>query len=169
MTRPTFPHRSIAMVLATVLVPLAVAASASSAASQPPTSTGPEGLTVKLLSRGTLEAPVEVETKGIELETERSVDVAVARVTIEPGGTSGWHIHPGPTVVTVTAGELTHTHNADCEQETFTAGQTYIEEGPHDLGTVHNTGDTDLVAVVTFFVPTGAELLLPRPAPRCSH
>lgn len=161
--------RSLAA-LAAVVAPLAVVATAGTAASgssRISSSSEPVGLTLELLSRGTSEEPVEAEAGGIELETEEAFDVAVARITLKPGGTSGWHVHPGPTVVTVTAGELTHVRD-DCSEETVTAGQTTVESGPDDLGTVYNHGDTDLVVIVTFFAPPGAELLLPRPAVDCS-
>src|SRR5262245_24908431 len=35
-------------------------------------------------------------------------EVAVQEVTIAPGGTTGWHSHPGPVVVVVKAGALTY-------------------------------------------------------------
>jgi hypothetical protein len=166
---PTRRRSSVAALLVAGLVPLGVAASATSASSDDSVTSGPQGFTVELLSRGTIDEPFEVETKGIELEAERPIDVAVARVTLEPGGTSGWHVHPGPAVVTITSGELTHI-DKHCARESFQTGQTYIERGRRDLGTVLNTGATTTEVIVTFFVPTGAELTVPRPAPqRCSR
>ena len=161
-------HRLTALAALAVLVPL-VATSASSAASNDAGSVTPAGAppVVELLSRGTVAKPFEAEAHDIELETDRPIDVAVAHLTFEPAGSTGWHSHPGPTVVTVTAGELTVTDHR-CNSHTYQAGETFVEAGPRRHLAV-NTGDTLTESIVTFFVPTWADALTtPRPAPRCA-
>ena len=62
--------------------------------------------------------------------------------TIDPGGCTPWHVHPGPLWVTLTAGQLTeergcgivHVHNA---------GQAFAEEP----GVIHRVCVTSSVAV----------------------
>ena len=162
--------RSIAAVIGAGVVPLTAAVSASAAGpngSATVPSAAPPPVTVELISRGTVDAPFEAESAGIELETERVIDVAVVRVTYPPGSTSGWHTHPGPTVVTATQGTFTHVL-ADCTRHSIAAGETFIEEGPQELGTLRNTGSTTAEIIITFFVPTGADpLTVPAPAPPC--
>lgn len=152
-----------------VLVPVAAigsVGSSSSAASAPAADTT-EPPVVQLLSRGTVAEPFELEAHGIELEAERSMDVATAHLTFAPGATTGWHRHPGPTVVTLISGELTVT-DRECEAETFEAGDTFVEAGPPEHLAV-NTGDTATETFVTFFVPEGAPALTtPAAAPSCA-
>jgi quercetin dioxygenase-like cupin family protein len=93
--------------------------------------------------------------------------VAVAHLTFQPGSSTGWHRHPGPTTVTITAGELTISDRA-CRSRTFVAGDTFVEEGPPRHMAV-NTSDTVTETIVTFFVRRGAPALtIPATAPPCA-
>jgi quercetin dioxygenase-like cupin family protein len=123
---------------------------------------------VELLSRGSVAKPFEVRAHGIELDADRRIDVAVAHLTFQPSGSTGWHRHPGPTVVTITTGELTITDNT-CRSRTYQAGDTFVEPGPPRHVAV-NTADTTTETIVTFFVPRGAPALsIPAAAPRCAN
>jgi quercetin dioxygenase-like cupin family protein len=123
---------------------------------------------VELLSRGSVAKPFEVRAQGIELDADRRIDVAVAHLTFQPSGSTGWHRHPGPTVVTITTGELTITDNK-CRSRTYQAGDTFVEPGPPRHVAV-NTADTTTETIVTFFVPRGAPALsIPAAAPRCAN
>ena len=55
-------------------------------------------------------------------------DLYITQNTIQPGGQSGWHTHPGPSLVTVTEGTIT-VYEDDCTSETFTAGQSFTDIG----------------------------------------
>jgi quercetin dioxygenase-like cupin family protein len=162
-------YRFTAAALVTIFVPLFAVASGSTAA---PVHSGFTGVAapppvVQLLSRGTVAEPFEAKANGIEVEAHGRIDVAVAHLTFAPGASTGWHRHPGPTVVTVTAGELTVT-SRDCQQHTYSPGQTFVEQGPR-RHLAANTADTTTETIVTFFVPTGAPALTtPASAPRCA-
>ncbi len=57
--------------------------------------TPPKDATTTPLTRATL-GNFEAKSDGIEVESERrSADIAIAKVVIEPGGSTGWHHHPG--------------------------------------------------------------------------
>ena len=128
----------------------------------------PAAPVVELLSRGSVAKPFEVRTQGIKLSADRPIDVAVAHLTFQPSGSTGWHRHPGPTVVTITTGELTITDNK-CRSRTYQAGDTFVEQGPPRHVAV-NTADTTTETIVTFFVPKGAPALsIPAAAPRCAN
>jgi quercetin dioxygenase-like cupin family protein len=111
--------------------------------------------------------PFVASAHGIVLAAARRMDVAVARVTLQPGASSGWHRHPGPTVVTVTEGQFTVTIG-NCRAHTYRVGETFVEPGPaRHVG--DNKGTTTTRIVVTFFMPHGApDLNIPAPAPRCA-
>jgi quercetin dioxygenase-like cupin family protein len=156
----------------TGVVPLVAVASAGSAAPTPAETAraAPPPTIVELLSRGTVDKRFDAEGAGVELETDGPIDVAVVRVTYPPGATSGWHRHPGPTVVTATKGTFRHVIGKHCMRHTITAGETFVEKGPHELGVLRNVGDTEAEIIITFYAPVGADpLTIPARAPACSR
>jgi quercetin dioxygenase-like cupin family protein len=73
-----------------------------------------------------------------ELETKGESNLVVAKNTLQPGATFGWHSHPVPSLVIVTKGESTFYRgdDPDCEGEKHVAGTpsaAYVDPG----GTVH--------------------------------
>jgi quercetin dioxygenase-like cupin family protein len=117
------------------------------------------------LARGTAE-PFEIESSGVEVEAERRTDVAVVKVVYEPGGTSGWHTHPGPTIVTIAKGSFTF-FTEDCKGHKYTAGDTFVEEGPNEVGKLTNTGSsTGRIVLTVFAPPEQPDTTIPASAPR---
>lgn len=108
------------------------------------------GLTSVPLARG---ADVSAGTIPLQVGT----DVAMAQITVVPGGSSGWHSHPGGAIIIVKQGELTvyRALGSQCETSTFSAGQAFIER-PGEVDQVVNTGTVPYVLYVTFpRVPQG--------------
>src|SRR5215210_8482063 len=69
--------------------------------------TPPKDASVTPLTRATL-GNFEANSDGIEVESEqRSADIAIAKVVLKPGGSTGWHHHPGVTLVSVASGTVT--------------------------------------------------------------
>src|SRR5215467_13414866 len=86
-------------------------------------------------------------------------DALQAKLVFQPGGETGWHIHPGPVVVVVRIGALTETHSNGCTT-VHPAGSVFFEAA----GEVHNaTNQTGDVAEVyaTFLSPSGSQPLIP--------
>jgi quercetin dioxygenase-like cupin family protein len=78
---------------------------------------------------------------------------------VEPAGFSGWHSHPGTTVVAVQSGQITlfsePIAGGKCRVHTYTAGQLFLEHPRNEYNAV-NTGAEPEVSAVTFFnVPHG--------------
>lgn len=169
MIRVPSRRRLMTYALLTGLLPLVATGSVAAAPTDSAaTTSGPQGATITVLSRGTFAHPFELEGPGMEVEAERSIDVAVVQVTFEPRGHTGWHTHRGPVLVTVTSGQVTHVMG-DCSRHTYTVGQSFVEER-RDLTIVRNTGDVTATVVGTFLVPVGATPLTPpAPAPRCTR
>jgi mannose-6-phosphate isomerase-like protein (cupin superfamily) len=84
-------------------------------------------------------------------------DVFVVRNTVAPGGYSGWHTHPGPSVVSVTSGTATVYSGTDpsCAGVTYPAGTGFIDEGGGHVHMVRNQGAVPLVLVAFQIVPHG--------------
>lgn len=129
----------------------------------------PEGFDVEILSAHAtftdhVSASFRTEYHGgdmgtvvSELPTDAS-SVVVAKVTWEPEGTSGWHTHPGPVVVSVAEGELELVNERDCVVRTYTAGEAFIDPGQGNVHIASNPSeDGHAVAYATFLgVPDGA-------------
>jgi quercetin dioxygenase-like cupin family protein len=100
------------------------------------------------------------------INTKRASDLYVLQNVIKPGGTFGWHSHPGPSLVIVKSGTATF-YMADaptCSPQTVQAGQGFIDNG-HDTHVVRNEGSEDLVTVVVSLVPAGFGRRIDEPAP----
>jgi hypothetical protein len=127
----------------------------------------PPGRAIAYLQAGPPENPSNAG--GIKLQTRGPIDVATVRVTFQPGGTTGWHVHPGPALVTVKTGQLTLHRAKGCRTRTFSAGQTFLELGPDDVNLTRNQTGGVTETVVTFLLPVGAPITVDAPAPRhCS-
>ena len=93
--------------------------------------------------------------------------VAMAQITVSPGGSSGWHSHPGGAAVIVQQGSLTvyASMGGHCHTTTYTAGQSFIERSGEVMN-VLNTGTVPYVLYVTFpSVPVGASPRTDEPNP----
>ena len=84
-------------------------------------------------------------------------DLHVLSNKIAPGGSFGWHSHPGPSFVIVKSGTATVYFGADptCRPQRFRAGQGFVDEG-RQVHAVRNEGKVNLVTVVVSFTPRGA-------------
>lgn len=127
------------------------------------------GLAGTLLARGTSDGRFKLKRKNgkweFDLDAHDPTDVAVQQLTFQPGGTSGWHSHPGPVILQVTSGTVTfYEGNGPCTPETRTVGQLFIETGEHThLG--RNEGSTVATAIAIVFAPVGSVLRIDEPAP----
>ncbi|MER5896063.1 cupin domain-containing protein [Streptomyces sp. NPDC001876] len=110
------------------------------------------GVSGTVVAKGTSEGKLKVKTpKG-------RTDVTVRTITIAPGGSTGWHTHPGQLIAVVQSGTLTRTLD-DCSVEVTPAGTAFIEPS----GTKHrhigrNLGTEPVVLWVTYLLPEGSEL-----------
>ena len=114
---------------------------------------------------GEVDTKNETDTHEIELRTKGLSDVYVAHISIAPGGFSGWHYHPGPSIISVKSGVATFYQADDpATPHVFPAGSGFVE----DANLVHNVvneEDTHLEIVVLQIVPPGAERRIDAPAP----
>ena len=129
--------------------------------------TPPKDATVTSLTRATL-GKFEAKSDGIQVESERrSADIAIAKVVIEPGGSTGWHHHPGVTLVSVASGTVTEYDNK-CEKSVHKAGEGFVESNDA-VHVVRNKGNVNAVLYATFLVPTNTTdegLRIDEPKPR---
>jgi hypothetical protein len=107
-------------------------------------------------ARGTHAERLNVHSKaGVKLQTKSSVDFVTQQIMIAPGGTTGWHSHPGPVLVTVKSGELTlvYADDTSCQGRTYRAGESFVDRGDETVHTALNRGGTNLEFWATYLVP----------------
>lgn len=122
--------------------------------------TPPSGLTQVPLARGT-----NVSAGTIPLQV--GTDVAMAQITVQPGGSSGWHTHPGGAIIVVKEGSLTvyRSIGSQCQTSMYSAGQAFVER-PGEADQVVNTGTAPYILFVTFpHVPQGESARTDIPDP----
>jgi len=122
--------------------------------------TAPSGLTNTPLARG-------IFSSDGTLPLQAGADVVMAQITVVPGGSSGWHSHPGGAIIVIKEGELT-VHRAigsQCQVDTYSAGQAFVER-PGEVDQVVNTGTIPYTVFVTFpRVPHGDSARTDEPNP----
>lgn len=139
---------------ATVAAALASAVGAGAAGA-----TAGSGASSTIVAQGTTSDQLHVQSNGPS-------KVVFQKVTLQPGGFTGWHSHPGPLLVVVESGTLTH-YDARCGVETYTTGQAF-EETPREVHQGANLGSEAVVLDVTYVVPADGPLRDDAVAPTCA-
>ncbi|MDJ1134224.1 cupin domain-containing protein [Streptomyces iconiensis] len=95
--------------------------------------------------------------------------VTMREITLPPGGTTGWHYHPGPLLAVVRAGTLTRTFT-DWSTETYAEEWCFVENsGPEHAHIGDNLCNSPLVLYAVYFLPgPDAPLSIEAPAPPMS-
>lgn len=120
---------------------------------------------------------IKFKVKGGKEEVIHAPDAAetvVQQITIKSAannagvvGTTGWHSHPGPVVVLITAGEMSFYDSDDptCTVHTYTAGQAFVDSGQGHVHIARNEGSVNLELWATYFdVPPGGAFRIDAPA-----
>jgi mannose-6-phosphate isomerase-like protein (cupin superfamily) len=83
-------------------------------------------------------------------------DTAFQHLKIAPGGHTGWHTHPGPTFVSMVAGEGTLYHGTEsgCPGHKFGAGSGFFQPSA-DVHLFRNEGTTELELFAFYALPAG--------------
>lgn len=81
---------------------------------------------------------------------------------------TGWHTHPGPSMIVVTAGTLTEYHN-DCTPLVHNTGDTFVDPGGGEVHLVRNEGSVPASTIAVQLVPydpnkSNRRLDVPAPA-----
>jgi quercetin dioxygenase-like cupin family protein len=120
----------------------------------------PSGLVNILLARGT-------DASDGTIPIQVGTDIVMAQITVDPGGSSGWHSHPGGAIIVVKQGTPTvyRSVGGQCQSTTYSAGQAFIER-PGEVDQVINNGTIPYVLYVTFpRVPPGGSARIDEPDP----
>ncbi len=139
----------------------------SSAIAEQALATPASGMSAEQLAKGVY-GPMNLNTAtdrnddkddkwDLKLMTKDVSDVYVVRNTFAPGGQSGWHTHPGPSLITVTSGQIT-VYDGDglCQPRVYGVGDGSIDLGSGHLHNISNQEAAPAVTVVTQIVPHDA-------------
>jgi hypothetical protein len=110
-------------------------------------------------------------------KTKGPSDLYVQSNVWQPGGSTGWHTHPGHSLIIVTSGTLTE-YMEDCMAHTYTFVQgqpapTLIDPGDGHVHIIRNEGSvpaTNIAVQLVPYDPNKANRRIDVPAPAsCAH
>jgi quercetin dioxygenase-like cupin family protein len=130
------------------------------------------GVVSNVISRATLSDGVNVKFKNrftdfeAKLQIKGPADFISQQVAFAPGGTSGWHSHSGPALVSIASGTATFYQGDDptCSPIVVPAGSAFVEQG-EDVHILRNEGTADVVLKILYLTPVGAPQRIDEPAP----
>jgi quercetin dioxygenase-like cupin family protein len=152
-----------------LLIPALVACAVGGLAAGLAWATPSQGITTTIISGPTLLEAIHVKSKSdvneVDLKTKGLSDVYVVQNVIVPGGHTGWHSHPGPSIISVVSGHATEYRSDDPIGTVYAAGDAFVDEGGDHAHIIVNEGETNLVLVAFQILPTGAPRRIDEPAP----
>jgi hypothetical protein len=100
-------------------------------------------------------------------KTKGSSDVYVQSNVWQPGGSTGWHTHPGHSLITVTAGTVTEYEGSDpnCTPHVYTTGMGFVDPGGDHVHIIRNEGTVVASTIAVQLIPAGATRRIDAPAP----
>jgi quercetin dioxygenase-like cupin family protein len=109
-----------------------------------------------------------VDARILSQATVNGHDYITKEITIAPGGSTGWHWHPGRIYGVIRSGTLTHDF-ADCSIDgIYPAGAPITEgSGPDHVHVGRNLGSEPVVMWVLYIDDAGAPLAVDAPNPGC--
>ncbi|HWZ62472.1 MAG TPA: cupin domain-containing protein [Steroidobacteraceae bacterium] len=87
-------------------------------------------------------------------------------LTYDPDANSGWHYHPGVTLVTVADGAVDW-YDANCVRHVHKAGEVFVER-EWVVHLSHNSASTPARIIQTFIIRKGLSYKIPVPPPPCA-
>ena len=150
------------LMLVVVLVVVSLTAYAGTVLATP--SAGFAGTTLAKATFGDLFSHVHSKTPQFwneVIQTNGDSDLYVQQNTWQPGGSTGWHTHPGPSFVTVTQGSVTVYEGDDpsCTPHTYTANtanNSFVDIGGGDVHLIRNETGAVAQTIAVQLVPAGA-------------
>ena len=111
-----------------------------------------------------------IKTHGVS-DVYITRNAIAARTDVTPGGQSGWHTHPGPSVVLVAEGEVTvYDPDAGCAATVYTKGEAFLDAGDGHAHLVRNETTAPAEVVAFQIVPKDATRRIdvtPAPGGNC--
>lgn len=99
-------------------------------------------------------------------KTKSDSDVYVQSNVWQPGGTTGWHSHPGHSLIIVTEGTVTAYEGDDprCQPAVYTTGMGFVDEGGSHVHVIRNEGAVVAKTIAVQLIPAEATRRIDMPA-----
>ena len=140
------------------------------------------GFTATTIAKGTLgsfevfnHAVLPKSTEGDDDErvwfsmqrTRGSSDLYVQSNVWLAGGSTGWHSHPGHSLIIVTEGAVTNyeSDDPDCEPHVYTKGMSFVDSGGKHVHLIRNEGTGEAKTIAVQLIPAGASRRIDAAAP----
>lgn len=125
---------------------------------------------------GEIDIKAKADGYKLKLDTKGPTDVHVVRNTLAadpdgagplPGGQSGWHTHPGPSLITVTSGTIWAYEGDDptCTPQIYSAGEGFVDPGGGHVHLLRNEASVPAATVAVQLLPAGAARREDAPEP----
>lgn len=90
--------------------------------------------------------------------TQGDSDLYVQSNTWVVGGSTGWHTHPGHSLIIVTAGEVTvyEGDEPDCKPHVYKQGMGFLDGGGEHRHIIRNEGTVEARTIAVQLIPAGA-------------
>lgn len=100
-------------------------------------------------------------------KTKGASDVYVQSNVWAPGGSTGWHSHPGHSLIIVTAGTLTAYEGNDprCKPQQYTQGMGLVDPGGDHVHNIRNEGTVEARTMAVQLIPADATRRIDMPDP----
>jgi uncharacterized cupin superfamily protein len=100
-------------------------------------------------------------------KTKGPSDLYVQSNVWEPGGSTGWHTHPGHSLIIVTAGTVTAYEGDDpkCKPHVYTQGMGFVDPGGDHVHVLRNEGTVEARTVAVQLIPAAAVRRIDAPDP----
>jgi quercetin dioxygenase-like cupin family protein len=91
------------------------------------------------------------------LKTTGPSDLYVQNNVWQPGGSTGWHTHPGHSLIIVAAGTVTEyeASDLDCKPHTYSKGMTFVDPHGDHAHVIRNEGNTVARTIAVQVIPAG--------------
>ena len=91
-------------------------------------------------------------------KTKGDSDLYIQNNTWQPGGTTGWHSHPGHSLIIITSGTVTNYESSEknCRPHVYTAPATLVDEGGDHVHMLRNETGAIATGYAVQLIPAGA-------------
>ena len=103
--------------------------------------------------------------------TKGKSDLYVQSNVWDPGGDTGWHSHPGHSLIVVTAGTVTgyEGHDPNCKPHVYTTGMSFVDPGGSHVHILRNEGTVQATTIAVQLIPAGQPRRIDAPDPGYCH
>ena len=131
------------------------------------------GVTTTILAKSTVDAlHIHARTHpgnqwSARLITHGDSDAYVVDNKFAAGSDTGWHSHPGPSIVFVVAGTVTNYSSDDpaCAPHTYSAGSSFVDSGGRDSHLLRNEGTLPAETIAVQLLPADSTRRIEMPVP----